>query len=210
MRVINSRPHGERGRPSRKMLILTEGQTEEYYFKKFFVKRNSPVKVIPIHVTDHSIVNAVEVCCKKGEAYSINIDNGDRLVIVLDVDLNPKEKIVETDDRLNDKGYKLHLSNPSFEYWLVLHFIDLYSFVTQEELEQLLSGKQCLNRKYEKGKDVCSHINEGLINEAVARGEKMSKGKVMDAKACVEKVPSTTMHILTKELSEMISHYDND
>lgn len=191
-------------------MILTEGQTEEYYFKKFFVKRNSPVRIMPVHVTDHSIVNAVEVCHQKGEAYSINIDNGDRLIIVLDVDLNPKEKIVEIDDRLNDRGYKLHLSNPSFEYWLVLHFIDLYSFVTQEELEQLLSGKQCLNRRYEKGKDVCSHINEGMIEKAVARGDKITKGVIMDVKTCVERIPSTTLHILIKELSEVLHHSDNN
>lgn len=200
IRILNPRRCGNR-EYRRRILILTEGQTEEYYFKKFFVKKNSPVRVIPVHVTDHNARNVPDVCGSMANAYSIDTLSGDRLIFVLDTDANDEKDIMAADRALSEKGYELYLSNPSFEYWLVLHFIDVKKYVTQDDLEDTLSGSKCFRCKYVKGSEASRHIDENTIDDAVKRAE--SNENSVDNEKCVRNNPGTTLHKLIRELRSM-------
>jgi hypothetical protein len=93
--------------------------------------------------------------------------SGDEVWIVADKDNNDESDLTDVNSKCMRKGYHLAVSNPCFEYWLLLHF---------EEGNDLSGIPECRKRlkrhlpHYEK-----SHIEinkiEPKIPDAIRRAE---------------------------------------
>ena len=137
------RERGSRKRCERNTLLIgTEGnnKTETNYFSEltreypnYYVKFAQGNNTDPIAVVN-SVVDSLN-------EYEIDFQRGDLGFAVFDVDIysNKKEQI-ETAIRIAKKnGIMVVLSNPSFEYWFLLHFVfTTKQFYSNKELELIL------------------------------------------------------------------------
>lgn len=72
----------------------------------------------------------------------------DYFAIVLDRDRgsHSKQLMQECLDKCNQEGYGCFVTNPCFEFWLLLHLCDVKSEFSPEELEELYSNQTNSNR----------------------------------------------------------------
>lgn len=113
--------------PRRTFLIVSEGQTEEVYFKAF--RRNSiTVKCISLGCSNMQLVDCV-IDLKEGESY-------DEVWAVFDMDYHSAERneqYANFDNAIKKgikHGIKVAYSNDCFELWFYLH----YHFTEQQNL----------------------------------------------------------------------------
>ena len=179
------------------MLILTEGSSEVEYFSRFRGRDNN-VSIVPIQAKKHDSKNLIPYCASRVHEYGIDFDNGDTVSVVIDVDDRREGELRNIESQCAEKGYRLYLSNRSFECWLILHFKKLTKSLTQDELEATLS--ECIGRKYKKSEGINKDIEDASIQSAISRAEELMK----DGEGCNEKCytlnPSTTVHCLVKRL----------
>jgi hypothetical protein len=104
------------------IVVATEGSiTEKIYFEEFRFT-NLQIKVIPSQggkSSPNHIFENVETFKQKYE-----LGQGDQLWIVIDVDRWPKATLSEVSKNARQKNINLAVSNPCFELWLALHFVD--------------------------------------------------------------------------------------
>ena len=102
----------------RKYLIVCEGQTEEWYFRKFPVA-TADVVSIGVGMTNYRLVEEARKRMKE--------DKYDEVWCVFDMDFNPERngqledfnKAVFAD---NGKNFRCAYSNDAFELWFYLHY----------------------------------------------------------------------------------------
>lgn len=134
MAAINKFKRINREKSYRKqVIIITEGEkTERQYFKKInfnnFIIRYPPFT----HSSPQYLLNKV-----KEYTENYNLSRADTVWIVIDRDEWNKEAIDKLQSASDKEGCQLVLSNPKFEYWLVLHF---------ESIGCALSSKECDKR----------------------------------------------------------------
>ncbi len=112
-------------RDTRLCVIATEGEyTEKLYFSMFKNPRIQ-VKVLPAQKGR----SAPEYVFEQLELFvdQYQIGDEDELWVMLDVDRWPDSKLSDISSRTSQKGYGLAISNPCFEIWLYLHFLDVGS-----------------------------------------------------------------------------------
>lgn len=160
------------------ILIVCEGQTEEWYFSKFPVISLS-VKCVNLQgQSKMSLVKATQDILKE-EGFTF-----DEVWCVFDMDVN-----IHKDFTLFDKsiakakslGYNVAYSNDCFELWLLLHYKDIQSTQNREYYYEQL-GK-CFKMNYVKnGKkiDFCKKLYTLLQEDdnsseaqAIVRAEKL-------------------------------------
>lgn len=105
----------------------------------------------------------------KNHLSEIRLQNTDEAWLVVDKDeWSEKDLAVLFAWSKESENYEIALSNPKFEYWLLLHF---------ENATSSLSTRQCSNKirirmtKYDE-RIRCSQINLASINMAVKRAQK--------------------------------------
>ena len=129
-----SRISGVKG--AKMIVIASEGsETEPKYFNELkFLSKNPNVKVFALEREDHtksSPEHVIQMLDEFREKYS-ELEDHDEFWVVVDKD----RWDLENAGRLcKQKGYKMAVSNPSFELWLLLHLksLDEYDSVTLEE-----------------------------------------------------------------------------
>ena len=116
-------------------------------------------------------------------------------VVIMDTDRNENEDLREFKRWCDSRGIILLISNPSFEVWLLMHFRDVTSNMSKEDLKHALTD--CLGRKYEKKKGI--RPKRMMLVDAVRRAKlKIPKGE--DVFDYVLMTPGTTMvHLLFEE-----------
>ncbi|GCC11523.1 hypothetical protein IPdc08_01578 [archaeon] len=134
-----------------------------------FKERNSGVEIIPVHGKCTDPLNIVKFAEERMYyRWSIDFDEGDGVWCVFDVDENPSSVIKDTSEHASTKKINIALSNPSFEIWYLLHFKDVFSQITRQEVISDL--KDCI-KGYKKNKYV-NHIVFPLTSKAIPRAEK--------------------------------------
>jgi len=160
------RPLGERR--YRKMFILaTEGvMTEPQYFALF----NNQKSVIYVNCLRAKHDSSPVQVLKRMEEHlkQQGIKKTDEAWLVVDKDQWTDSQLAEL-DRWAKKAanYGMALSNPKFEYWLLLHFEDgknVCSKTCTQKLKKYLPD-------YDKAIDI-RKISTGMINDAVRRAKK--------------------------------------
>jgi hypothetical protein len=188
-----SRPIGTR-RIKVLFLISVEGAvTEQQYFKKFN-DDNSIIKIACINNNSRSspkdVLNELKKKLKKTE-----LRKGDEAWLVIDKDQWSDGQLTELYKWTEEKSnYYFALSNPNFEYWLLLHFEDPSGHKTARECKEKL--KRYLPN-YNKSIPI-SRFTEDRIRAAVKRAEQQ------DVPQCKDwpKNPGTTVYRLINHIHE--------
>lgn len=156
------------------IIIASEGHiTERQYLEGVIGKScfySSRVKVITLERDDPSL-SAPNHVIKELDEYSQKweLEEGDELWMVIDVDRWGDVKLNSISAECAEKGYKLAISNPCFELWLILHFDDLASsgtiFCNNKELvARLKEILGCYNKSKLNFDDFASRIKTAIEN----------------------------------------------
>lgn len=162
------RPYGNR--PYRKLFIIaTEGaKTELQYFS---ILRNLKSERVTINIPEGKNKSDPENVLRRMKAHlkTEKLKNSDEAWLVVDKDQWRDDQI----DKLHEwtkqqKNYGLALSNPKFEYWLLLHFAEGDISSTQN-IEKLLDS-HLPNYSHTKAVDPQKFKLEN-IEKAISRAE---------------------------------------
>lgn len=114
-------------RDAKLIVIATEGeQTEKAYFNGIAFSTSYRNSAVHIEVLDRLDGNSDPKNCllllnKFKSEYHLN--QNDELWLVCDVDRWGDKKLSEVNQLCKQKGYKLAISNPCFELWLLIHHV---------------------------------------------------------------------------------------
>ena len=160
------RPTGER-RYRKLFLIATEGDKTEPQYFAILNDHHSVIHVDCIKSKHHSsplqVLKRMEDCLKRE-----TLKNSDEAWLVVDKDQWMDEQLAQLHTWSQDAdNYGFALSNPKFEYWLLLHFEDGTNIGSSGECSSRL--KRYLPA-YDKGLDV-RNITPDMINDAIHRAK---------------------------------------
>lgn len=130
-----TRPSGKR--EARLVIIATEGAiTEKAYFEGLVSADGFPNSQVHVEVlaTEAGESAPKKVIGRLNEfKRQYRLDQEDQLWLVVDKDRWPDAQLAEVAQQSHQKGYFLALSNPCFELWLWLHWVD----PSQQNIEAL-------------------------------------------------------------------------
>lgn len=210
---LQDRGHGTRKANTPAILIVTEGKaTEPLYF-------NSLVDYIHIHyASDLSFHPNIDVQ-GKGKS-TVNLVNDAIQTMAHSHKLYQQCWVVFDKDEYRDfdeaiklaKEYDINVawSNPSFEYWLFLHFgydeVSRDRHEWQRKLDTVFKNTGFSPSGYEKSSDAIRRlpVTDGLLKTAVKNAEKAMAHFPRDAKASAMD-PCTNVHSLIDVLNPYIS-----
>lgn len=182
----------------RKMFVLaTEGSKTESQYFAIFNDQNLVVHIKFLKERGNSAPPQV-LARMKNYLDNENLDSSDEAWLVVDKDQ-------WTDDQLSQlhewaqkaDNYGLALSNPKFEFWLLLHFEDGNGVSNSKTCSQRL--ERCI-QGYDKSIDV-KKISEDMITEAIERAKKR------DTPACRDwpRNTGTTVYKLVENILKLRS-----
>lgn len=176
-------------------IIVGEGRSEKIYFDRI----RSDYSNLLIHTADSKGGDIDRI--KKGVNCEMSsFKKGDSVYVVMDMDTKTAKEIAEFDEWCSKKGVELHLFNPSFEVFLLMHYDDVSGSLSQEDLEQSITNH--IGRKYDKGRGIS--LDEAMICDAVLRASKALPEKHSTVKDVALKPGTTTVHKLVKELADKL------
>jgi len=159
----NKRPTDveEKVEPYRKYFFICEGKnTEVWYFKKLIDIRKSlgihpliDIRLMEKTGEDDSISNPkalIEFAEKQKKITENDFDNKhDKMIIVFDADIyKTKSEVYKSILELAGEENILAVSNPSFELFLLLHYVNSVNDIIFPEKVQILENKKEGKRRY--------------------------------------------------------------
>ena len=194
----------------RLFLIASEGKkTEKSYFERnirhLIDESNVRIKFVdksthassPLHV-QKALASAIE---KESDA----LRTGDEAWIVIDRDQWEKDDLIAvhewTQEKSTDKCHRdLALSNPCFEYWLILHFEDGNDLSTTAECQNRLKNHINLIKEKNVPQDSIQRVQ---VEAAIKRAKNMSQKRYGETNQPVESgCTGTTVYRLVEKLLE--------
>lgn len=190
-------------RESRRLfLILSEGDTEEDYFKHVRRRLNHPQLKIelfgetgmdPLYYVKQA-VRERDAAVRKGSAY-------DEVWCVFDVDQH--QRLTEALDLARRKGIRVALSSPSFEIWLLWHFDSHTAHIAQVDLDRKvrrhLPGFDKRLAGYER------HL-EGRSSSAIERAHELDRKHEGD-RSGEGTNPSSKVHSLIDSVRDSLQRF---
>ncbi|MBN1412554.1 MAG: RloB domain-containing protein [Spirochaetales bacterium] len=186
-----TRPLGER-RYRKLFVIAVEGSVTEYRYFDWFNRQQT---VIHVECLKSGKASAPQHVLKRMEKHikSESLKKTDEAWLVVDKDNWTDQQLKQLYSwSLKKDNYGIALSNPNFEFWLLLHFEDGKGIVTARDCKERL--KRYLPN-YDKDFDI-RKIKDDNINEAVRRA------KVRDNPPCTDwpKTVGTTVYRLVDSI----------
>lgn len=181
--------------PQERVLIVCEGQkTEPIYFKA--LRNHLRLTTVEIEGVGMGHLKLIKYAQSRRKD-----DRGlDEVWCVFDVETqSEKSTFAAAVSMADDIGIKLAVSNPAFEYWFLLHYLETdQPFGSPDEVRQRLRQADCLPN-YEKNIDIFKSLLPKL-DVAIQRAEHLSGGRSQE-----ERFPnsSTTVVELVKKLISM-------
>lgn len=187
------RPSGKRR--YRKMFVLaTEGsKTESQYFAIF--NNQNLVVHIKFLKGGYSSAPPQVLARMRNHLKKEGLKDSDEAWLVVDKDQWTDEQLSQLHEWTKEGGnYNLALSNPKFEFWLLLHFENGSGVSNSQTCSQRL---EFYLPRYDKGIDV-KKISEDMITEAIKRAKKR------DTPACSDwpRKTGTTVYRLVENIME--------
>ena len=186
------RPLGER-RYRKLFIVATEGDKTEPQYFAILNNQNSVIHVDCIR-SNHNSAPPKVLKRMKDRLKQENLKNSDEAWLVVDKDQWTNEQLAQLHTWSQDAdNYGFALSNPKFEYWLLLHF---------EDGTNIGSASECSDRlkkhlpDYDKSLDG-RKITSDMINDAIHRA------KVRDSPPCEDwprTFGSTTVYKLVENI----------
>lgn len=122
IKEISRKSSNRRRRPV--IYIICEGtETEPRYFRQFRT-RYCNIDIYPISSQYRAADRLVEKVPATLGSSPYFPDEGDQIWCVFDRDDNTDRVLSIADQEARKHGYHIAFSNPSFEYWFLLHFTD--------------------------------------------------------------------------------------
>lgn len=159
----HQRPYGNL-QYRRIFLISPEGMvTEPQYFGMF------SGKTFTVKVLQNNHKSAPIQVLQKAESYMLKhkLKPGDEVWLIIDRDTWPEKQLESVFSACHKQGFNLALSNPRFEYWLLLHF---------DNGDGIATGKDCKKRlkrylpHFEKGHVEIEKL-EPFVKDAISRAK---------------------------------------
>lgn len=152
--------------------IICEGTETEIRYFKHFRTRYCHIDIIPIasqYRAADKLVQRVKNTLGNNPYYP---DEGDLIWCVFDRDDNTNEMLQKAKTIAQKEGYQIAYSNPSFELWFLLHFINQTTELEDcQAIIRLLKQNGRLEQ-YDKSQDVFDCILDKQQN-AIQRAEKI-------------------------------------
>ncbi len=186
-----------KGQPKQSFLIVCEGEkTEPNYFKSFRLHA-AFVVVKGCGANTKSLINETLKIIRKEKKNGITYD---QVWCVFDRDDFPLQNFNAAIDMAQKKGIKTAYSNESFELWYLLHFQYYDSSLSRHQYRNML--KKHLKHAYRKNS--LSMYKELFPNQekAIKNAEKLFKSYQSPNPG--KDNPSTTVHLLVKELNRFL------
>lgn len=149
-RVFKSQSRRSGNRDSRLIVVATEGTvTEKRYFdgitdQENFRDSRIHVEILPRLDSHTDPSGTLRLLDSFKDTYELKLT--DELWLVIDVDRWGPKKLNEIARLCKQKTYKLAISNPCFELWLLLHFQDISVYTIEEQKRILANPKINQNR----------------------------------------------------------------
>ena len=176
--------------------IICEGKETETLYFKHFRSRNCLVDIIPIsskHKAAEHLVKHAKSLISQADYYP---KDGDQLWCVFDCDDNKDLELRAATEYADKHGYQIAYSNPSFEYWYLIHFEKRNGYLKDcDAVINVLKSKGYLEN-YEKSVDV---FDELLPNQAEA---------INRAKERVEQLSADQTNVISRDSNPVTTVYE--
>lgn len=195
-----NRPARRKRRPI--IYIICEGKETETLYFKHFRTRNCLVDIVPIsskHKAAEHLVKHAKSLISQSDYFP---KDGDQLWCVFDRDDNKDHELQAAVAYAEKNGYRIAYSNPSFEYWYLIHFEKRNGFIKDSNaVIDVLKNRNYLTN-YEKSVDVYAELeaNQAVaIQRAKERVEQLQKDNIIVI-SC-DSNPVTTVYELVEYLN---------
>lgn len=186
------------------VIIFCEGKTEKMYFSLFksSLKKDSKYNNLIIKIANASgnakrVLDYANCFFKEDEARN-KYKNFDRY-LVFDCDAPPNIREVIEISKKSSNEYKLLISNPNFELWLLMHYENVNKKLTKSQINKKLKERMNV-KKYLKGST--GHISK-IVGDgsrtilAIENAKKLEKRYISLEINDIKKMdPYTTVHRL--------------
>lgn len=194
------RPTRRKRRPI--IYIICEGKETEILYFKHFRSRDCLVDIIPIsskHKAAEHLVKHAKSLISQSTYYP---EDGDRLWCAFDCDDNKNTELLAAIEYAQKQGYQIAYSNPSFEYWYLIHFEKRNGYLKDSDtVIEMLRSRGYLEG-YEKSADVFDKLlprQAEAIARARERVEQLNRDHVQIFSR--DSNPVTTVYELVEFLS---------
>ena len=187
------------------LIALEDTKSSRFYIKDLLKDKNIISHIVfakHIGTDPKSVLKAI----KQFEKENPDIKY-DKAWLVIDRDSFSKENFKGTLETARQKEICVAYSNECYELWLLLHFKNIASHKTREEIKKELNEefKKYFNLKYEKSE---KHVYGMLIDrqeEAIQRAKKLTENIIkIDGKLDpYNNNPSTKIHLLVECLNNL-------
>jgi hypothetical protein len=185
------------------VFIICEGSKTEIRYFKNFSSRNSLIEVRPIESKHKSALSLVKRAKDAIGQEPYSPEDGDQLWCVFDRDGNSDEQLQKADALAKRLKYNIVFSNPCFELWLLLHFMDHSAYLEDAAAVLKLLDSSKVIPNYKKSGDyydVLRPLEEIASKRARSLiGRHEADGKSLISRSCN---PCTTAVQLVEYLSE--------
>lgn len=183
----------------RKLFVLAlEGRKTEQQYFDLFKKEGAQVRVRCLPSSSNSSPNQV---LKRMKTWlnKESLEPSDEAWLVVDRDEWDEQALNKLHAWAQEKdNYHMALSNPKFEYWLLLHFEDGTGVATAQECDRRLKEKL---RNYDKSIPAAAFTRE-RINLAIQHA------RTLDTPPCDDwpRTPGSTVYRLVQNILEALSN----
>lgn len=177
-----------------RFLIVCEGEkTEPNYFRSFRVPKNiAVVNIRGLGRNPSRLVNSAENLSTQ--------DEYDQIWCVFDRDEWSSEEFNRAIEKAEKLKFGVAYSNEAFELWYVLHFEFLNAAIPRSDYSKKLTS--LMGQRYEKNSDTIYDTLIAAQSTAIKNAEKLLEQYVPCNPA--QDNPSTTVHLLVKELNRFM------
>lgn len=195
MRKNRDYKKGAAFRDARLFIIACEGEKREKEYFEQLGKGSRRLKVKVLEPTESKsspkwVLSRLVYFLDEG---SVNIDEGDQVWLVMDIDKWKIEELYDISASCKDNGWNIALSNPCFEIWLLYHICDA------EQLE----SKTCQDYKRDLNKLVKGGYNLEKFIKLIPGAIQRSQSKLDDINNPIPKFKTSRVHNLVLELMSM-------
>ena len=124
--------------PRNVVLVVTEGRTEEIYFRGL-KRRACDVEIRTPSSSPTDALNLVKLSVRHIKGDDVVPENGDLVICAFDVEGNAQANLDQAVRMAEEHGIMLAISNPCFELWTLFHFRGVDHRLSCREAQAILS-----------------------------------------------------------------------
>jgi RloB-like protein len=181
----NQKEEGRKVRPiqsGKTVWLFCEGKTEKVYFEELAIElRLSTLRVVdvsgaPITVVDEAVKKKREIekdfAQRKKKEPELDEADKDEVWAVFDTEnIADNPSYFAAVDKARANSVDLAISNPCFEFWFLLHFVD--TDAAFHHCAEVMDRLKTHIKDYEKGKDNSRYLVAGLREKAIEKAKRI-------------------------------------